>query len=81
MGWKFGLQYNDGKYYKNWKEMKRFLSKSDGQIFDEYGDKISLKKFIDLVESKQTQQETHKGLGTNVIIDNDGYEFCDYEFC
>jgi len=79
-GWVFGLQYNDGKYYKNWEEMKEFLAKTEGQIIDEYGDKISLDDFIKLVESKQKEPHTHLGLDNRFTIDENGYEFFNGEF-
>jgi len=78
-GWKFSLQYNGGKYYKNWKEMKEFLAKVEGKIISEYGEEITLNEFIKLVEDKQKEARTHI-FSDKVIIDNKGYEFCDYEF-
>ena len=79
-GWKFALQANDFKYYKNWEEMKSWLeAKCDtrGRIYDEYNEEIKLKDFIDLVEKKQKIKQPDVDNGTQDI---DGYRFSNYEF-
>jgi len=48
------------------------------EIVDEYNRRTTLKKFIRLVESKQS--ETSRPIGEYYICDRDGYEFLDGEF-
>ena len=78
-GWKFVLQYNDGKYYKNWEEMQVWLKERiDGgdEIRNEYEDKINLKDFINEVEQKQKED----GLGTEIDMVINNFRFCNEEF-
>jgi len=58
-GWKFLLQYNNGQYYTTWEEMKGWLLRMTllgAEIVDEYNRRTTLKKFIRLVESKQSEK-------------------------
>jgi len=79
-GWRFMLQYNEGKYYKNWKEMKEWLKKmikGGAVIKNEYGEEISLDEFINIVESKKKEPiDVYY-----TFIDEEGYRFDDGEFC
>lgn len=50
-GWQFSFQYNDGKFYKNVNEMKKWLKNK--QIYDEYDKKISYDDFWKMVNEKQ----------------------------
>lgn len=81
-GWQFSFQYNGGKYYKNVREMKKWLK--DKIIKDEYGETISTIDFWKMVKAKQTPNNLnhaaryaseHQG---NMVID--GYSFTDCEF-
>ncbi|MCK5535120.1 hypothetical protein KAI68_08380, partial [bacterium] len=68
-----------GKYYSNWTEMKQFLKQEEmngGQVYDEYGGKMKVEDFIDLVESKQKEPRYSEA---NTLIN--GYWFYDGEFC
>jgi hypothetical protein len=56
-GWKFSFQYNDGQYYKNITEMKKWLKGK--KIFDEYGKRCSQKDFWSLVKAKQHEVLSH----------------------
>lgn len=79
-GWRFMLQYNDGKYYKTWKEMKEWLKdqiEKGAVIRNEYGEEVSLDEFIEIVESKR-----HEPIDEYFdFIDEDGYRFDNGEFC
>lgn len=78
-GWQFSFQYNGGKFYKDIKEMKAWLKGK--QIWDEYGEKISYKRFWQLVASKQKWERLNHSKeypGNTLLID--GYSFSDYEF-
>lgn len=77
-GWVFSLNLNSKKYYSNWKEMQQFLKKeamNGGQIYDEYGAKISVDDFIKLVELKQKASRYNQD---GIFID--GYWFYDRDF-
>jgi hypothetical protein len=74
MGWKFTLQLNGKKYYKNWQEMKGWLVGK--KIQDEYGDLMTTDDFVKFVESKQ-KIKNPEDTGCIVI---DGYDFLDCEF-
>jgi len=50
-GWQFSFQYNGGKFYKNVKEMKKWLSSKT--IENEYGEIINNKDFWEMVSHKQ----------------------------
>jgi len=78
VGWKFRFAYNEGKYYKNWEQMKEWLK--DKIIEDEYHHIISLKEFIELVESKQKTKESILSELKDREFNIDGYIFCNYEF-
>ena len=77
-GWVFALNLNGKRHYSNWVGMKQFLKQEEmngGQIYDEYGGKMKVKDFIDLVESKQKEARYNE---INMLID--GYWFYDGEF-
>lgn len=74
-GWRFKLQYNNGEFYKNIEDMKKWLV--DKKIFDEDGVEITPKQFWSMVETKQKEKkENIKDFG----FDLDGYEFIDGYF-
>ena len=79
VGWKFLLQYNKGKYYKNWQEMKNFLKKTNKKIIDSKNEEIFIDKFIELVESFQ-DKKSHSNVIDGIIKDKDGYEFLNGAF-
>lgn len=74
VGWRFLLQANGFKLYKNWKEMKTWLKGK--KIYDEYGKRIGIKKFIRWVESKQATIDPEPFNGDLI----DGYKFYDNNF-
>jgi hypothetical protein len=80
-GWKFNLQLNNEKYYKNWQEMKEWLK--DKEIVNEYCDSVALNEFIGMVEELKDEDESWywkiaKIKDNSIYID--GYKFSDYEF-
>ncbi len=83
-GWTFSFQYNGGRYYKNIKEMKEWLS--DKEIENEYGESVSKEEFWNLVESKKNEPNNHAlymfkeypNMDGEYIID--GHSFTDREF-
>lgn len=54
-GWQFSFQYNDGKYYKNMPQMKKWLK--DKIIKNEYGEVISNEDFWKMVRTKQSLRD------------------------
>lgn len=79
-GWRFILQWNGGKFYKSWKEMKKWLKeevKKGGKIYNNYNEEVKLKDFIKIVE-KTRKDPTW--FDTHFMFDEDGYLFCDTEF-
>jgi len=95
-GWVFHLQYNNGKFYTTWEQMKKWLKEKiegGGKIFDEYGEEINLNSFIRLVQKLQRDKKNRshnnymkKNFPYNLeylkdtIMDIDGFEFASYEF-
>lgn len=86
-GWQFSFQYNEGKYYKNVPEMKKWLK--DKYIYNEYDELISHKDFWKMVKLKQTKKNLNhakwmrdnspnRSREEDFIID--GYSFSDVEF-
>jgi len=86
-GWKFMLQYNGGKFYQNWEEMKDYLraklQEKNAHIEDEYGEKISIEEFIKCVENYQENPRSsfEPKYNTKGKVDNKGFEFIDADFC
>ena len=79
-GWQFSFQYNDGKYYKNVEEMKKWLK--DKVIEDEYEEVVTSEEFFDMINEKQTEENNHANTykdDKNIVID--GYSFTNCEFC
>ena len=74
VGWRFLLQANGFKFYKNWKEMKKWLKGK--RIYDEYGKRIGVKRFIQWVETKQHTIDPEPVNGDLI----DGYKFFDNDF-
>lgn len=76
-GWEFTFQYNGGQYYKDVKEMKRWMK--DKEIENEYGDSVSHKEFWDMVKRKKkegshheyTKHSGHFYVGEYYFIDSD----------
>lgn len=79
VGWQFTLQYNDGKYYKNWLEMKGWLA--DKHIVNEYDDQLTLQDFIEWVENRQDIKDpiTSYGHDDRLKIIG-GYKFYNSDF-
>jgi len=77
IGWKFTLQANGYRFYKNWDEMKEWLR--GRPIKDEYGKRISRADFIKWVESKQGTIDPECDYGSQMAVIN-GYKFYDCEF-
>lgn len=74
-GWQFSFQYNNGRFYKNIKEMKKWLFNKE--IENEYGEKVSYNDFWKMVKEKQKIIDPEK-LNDEIIID--GYKFFNREF-
>lgn len=74
-GWQFSFQYNDGKFYKNIEEMKKWLF--DKVIENEYGEIVLHNDFWKMVKEKQKTIDPEK-LSDEIIID--GYKFFNREF-
>lgn len=72
------LQWNEGKYYKDWEEMKEWLK--DKKLVDEYGSNVDIGTFIRLVESKQdiVDPEPFGNRYDEKLVD--GYKFLACEF-
>lgn len=85
-GWQFCFQYNGGKYYKNFKEMKDWLR--DKEIEDEYGATLSSDDFFLMVKGEQKRKlnhftyckEHHPEIMEHEYLIN-GYSFSDVDFC
>lgn len=81
------LQYNSGKYYQNWEEMKDYLrerlKEKNAHIEDEYGAEISIDEFIEYVEDYQTNPRSsfEPKYNTKGKVDDKGFEFIDADFC
>jgi|GEM_PF-4767749 len=77
-GWKPTLQWNDGKYYSSWKEMKNWLEGM--KIYDEYGRRVLVRDFIEIIESHMGER-TYENPPDSLIVDSDEFEFLNREFC
>jgi len=83
IGWKFHLQYHEGKYYRNWYQMKEWLK--DKIIEDEYHHVIPLQKFIAIVEYRKNVKEPQSpeefaAQYHRRAFTIEGYVFYDFEF-
>lgn len=67
--WKF--LFHKQPLINNFKDVKELITQ--GCIINEYGEHISSKEFLNIVEKKQKEQEH----GELVI---DGYDFCEMDF-
>ena len=77
-GWRFMFNYNKGRYYKDIKEMQKWLA--DKRIEDEYGEEVSHLDFWDMVQDKQ-KEKSDGGVGKyRDLIIIDSYDFYDREF-
>ena len=85
-GWKFLLQYNKGKYYQNWEEMKEFLrvhARAGAVIRNEAGEPITAQHFIELVESSYRDKSNADHSKTEIdgyLADSQNYEFLERDF-
>lgn len=78
-GWQFTFQYNEGEYYRTVEGMKKWLKGK--QIWNEYDEKISKKKFWDMIESKKDGfNHADKCPDDHKSFKVDGYSFTDCEF-
>lgn len=80
LGWSFALQYNGGRFYGDFKEMKEWLK--DKVIENEYGEKVSVEDFVKMVEDKKNIKDHSADYGarSGSILKIDGYKFFDWEF-
>jgi len=70
-GWKFAFHGTpETRMYQDWVEKLN----SGGTIKNEYGKKVSVGDFLEMVELKQREPNSNN-------IDLDGYDFSFYEFC
>lgn len=91
------IDYKESIDIKSWKSLKEFLKKyvvefKTAVIQDEYGTNISFEEFLNLVESKQINNENKSHYleiknnpewdfnSENEIIDEEGYSFSRLEF-
>lgn len=64
-GWKFLFNYNHFNYYDLTREsIDKFLRQGNTMLFDEYGEKINIDDFWDMVDSKSN------GLGNKEYYEN-----------
>ena len=77
-GWKMLLRSNPfiADCFKAWKYI---LRSGKYEIYNEYDEKVSIDNFIELVEQKQ-QLKSHVGIGLDVYVDDEVYEFHNEEF-
>lgn len=73
-GWNF--LFSDSKY-KSARAWKQFLKKNPDNIFNEYDEKVSLKKMLEIIEHKG---EKHVDARFN-FTDSQGYDFTEGWFC
>ena len=79
-GWQFSFQYNNGEYYKNVPEMKKWLKDKD--IYNEYNEKVSYKDFWKMVKNKMKGKNHTKECPDDITSFNiKGYSFTNCEFC
>jgi hypothetical protein len=55
-GWEFsfrGYQEYDGVTLKSWIDWKNYFQANYGKVFNEYGDEITIDKFIEIVEKSR----------------------------
>jgi len=86
----YRLKENQPKYFeiKSYKDWLTFFDLAIGEIFDEYGKKISLDEFKDLVKDKETEKYNHtiyllnsekvwnrRHAVENCFLDEDGHSF------
>ena len=82
-GFKFLLRY-DSNRYANWQGMRFYLERmirNGSWIEDEYGRDYPLEEFIDLVEKSTRTGKSNTIVDDKVLVDKDGYEFLDLDFC
>lgn len=76
-GWNPLLQSNE--YYSSMKELKSFYKKykNNIKVLDEYDEEISFEELLDKLETAKLQKDnyTHRGIGMNVKVDKEGWEF------
>ena len=77
IGWKF--LFRSHFQIQDFDEWVEELNDPFKLIYDEYGRKITLEKFLDLVNNT-SQLKSHVGLDTYIYEDNKGYEFRRNEF-
>lgn len=93
MGWMFNFQRQNIKWntppvvWNTWNQVRTWLKENtvdstDYVIIDEYDDIISYDEFVELVESKQTDEFCKNNPDNFAYADNvDGYRFSSGEFC
>lgn len=79
-GWQFSFQ--SAYECRSWKDWQLLFESCEGDIYDEYGDKMSVKDFKELVKTKQIKGlKNHAELYSDrCFIDDEGYSFSEYEF-
>jgi hypothetical protein len=78
-GWKFLLNYNDGKYYETFREFQIFIK--DKIILDEYDNEVENEYLIEKIKSKQNDKSHNDFFSYDEFYrDSDGYEFLDATF-
>jgi ssDNA-binding Zn-finger/Zn-ribbon topoisomerase 1 len=77
-GWAFSFQWNDGRYYKSYDEMLKWLK--DKEIYTECQDRVSIEEFMQMIESKKggmSHALKHSSAKGFMI---DGHSFINCEF-
>lgn len=93
-GWQFLWQENSKYYQNNLKSIKKFLSRKDVLIYDEYGTKFTIDELFDEIKNSLYNDENHinieqyyKKYPQDRIYDieqwttKDGLRFTSKEFC
>jgi len=61
-------------------DWRRVITEGDGQILNEYGDRIGVIEFWQMIEAKKIEPNNHTTYCRNDAQHSDhGYRFCDYD--
>lgn len=77
-GWKFCFQTN--KHFKNFEEFKKWLKDDNFVIYDEYGEKVHKKDFLQKIIDKQNSEESQSHYDNEYTKNIDGYDFTEIDF-
>lgn len=77
LGWKFLFRWHF--QLQNFDEWLEELKNPFKSIYNENGEKISLKEFLDLINDK-SKLKSHIGINSYIYQDDKGHDFCKNEF-